>query len=615
MRTRTAITFACRVLALAAIAIVHSHVVAQEEADSESRAAAVPAAPPVQAEEAPASSEDSSAAGEDRSPPEDTAASAEPTDAASEESATGETREAAESRGTDDASVERPSPEALFGIVQIVVMDAGGEAHRVGSGFVVETNHVVTAAHLVMDEERIAVVPPTGEEYIARVRHVNDYADLALLSVSRLDLAPLTLAKDGFDEGRAVVSAGFWGDTTTEPQSITAAGRTVLAARSRGAVGEHLQLDATRGSAAVDLLRHNAMIPVAGYGGPLLNDCGEVAGVNRGPLGVSGWRLRRGHEPAGFVYAAGVTAIIGLLQPVGVTFKRTETTCADPTSAAQVELDQAEQRAAEEANRAEELARQAAEKEAEAEAKQAELEERQAELDAANAAVEDLESQYEEAVRGGTEEAESLRVELEEARANRATAQQVVDGLEGEVEQLEARVEGLQDEVEQGRQTLTIAIVTAIVALVLLAAVAAVFYRRRSLELAHAQRQGAGGPQTNLPRPNDVGGTHGPDYLLTGKTGDGVSVSLKVPGSMISKGVVVGRSPRNATFLIDDKTLSREHARLFEDGDGVLRIEDLDTTNGTRVNGQELRPRIAVALRDGDALELGAVKLQVARNR
>ena len=509
-----------------------------------------------------------------------------------------------------------PPPGTSRSVVQVVVKDPRGQHRRIGSGFVVHASHVVTAAHVVEDEDRISVVAPSEgagrPEFVASVRHVASHADLALLVVEGLGLEPLTLAKDGFDVGRNVVSTGTW--RAADAAESEPAGATT--AESKGAVGEHRLLPATRDDAAVELLRHNAMIPAAGYGGPLLNDCGEVVGVNRGAPGTPRRALRRGEAPQDAVYAAGVTAIVGLLQPAGVTFTQTESSCADPVSVAQEEARRAE-RAEEEARRAkEDASRLAEEKEAEAAAKQAELDEARAERDAESAKVADLERQVEEAERTGAADAETLRADLEEAQADQEEAQRKVDRLDGEVQALERHIEGLEGQVEQGRQNLVITIVTAVAAVALLAIVAGVFYRRRSLELAHAQRQSASGQRDATFKrslPNDLGGKQSADYLLTGSTGDGQTVSLKVPGSMLSSGVVIGRSPRNATFLIDDKTLSREHARLSTGGDGELGIEDLGTTNGTRLNGRDLQAGTATTVRDGDILDLGGVKLRVAR--
>ena len=514
---------------------------------------------------------------------------------------------------------EAQAPAAVHGIVQVVVTGAGEEIRRTGSGFVVQAGYVVTAAHVVEDEDRISVMAPSDAgmlELVAHVHHVARRADLALLVVrSGLELEPLVLAKDGFEVGRNVVSTGFWDPTNLESVSRTASRSAV---ESRGAVGEHPVLDMTRDDAAVDLLRHNAMIPIAGYGGPLLNDCREVVGVNRGDPEVSRRALRRGEPPQKAVYAAQVSAIVGLLQPAGVTFTRTESSCADPLSVAQAEKERAAEearRAGEERDRAkEDAARLTEEKETEAAEKEAELDQAREKLDAASEDVEDLTRQLEEAERTGAEGVELLRDQLEAAEATQVAAQQKVDGLEGEIRALRHLNEGLEGQLEQERQNQVIIIAVAVAAVLLLAVVAGVLYRRRSLELAHVRQQvGAGhgqapGGRTGL---GEASGANGPEYLLSGETGDGNTVSLKVLGSMVASGVVIGRSPRNATLLIDDKTLSRAHARLYEGSDGALYVEDLGTTNGTRVNGRLLQPGRAEPLRRGDTVQFGEVTLRL----
>lgn len=64
---------------------------------------------------------------------------------------------------------------------------------------------------------------------------------------------------------------------------------------------------------------------------------------------------------------------------------------------------------------------------------------------------------------------------------------------------------------------------------------------------------------------------------------------------------VIGRQP-GADIMIDDKRISRQHARLTE-RNGQLQIEDLGSSNGTFVNGERIAsPRI---LQDGDQIGLG----------
>jgi predicted component of type VI protein secretion system len=70
----------------------------------------------------------------------------------------------------------------------------------------------------------------------------------------------------------------------------------------------------------------------------------------------------------------------------------------------------------------------------------------------------------------------------------------------------------------------------------------------------------------------------------------------------------VGRDP-GADIRLDDEAVSLHHLEI-ENRDGVLFATDLDSRNGTALNGERLdRPR---RLRDGDVLTLGGQRLEIA---
>ncbi len=60
----------------------------------------------------------------------------------------------------------------------------------------------------------------------------------------------------------------------------------------------------------------------------------------------------------------------------------------------------------------------------------------------------------------------------------------------------------------------------------------------------------------------------------------------------------------------DEAGVSRRHARLLRDGNAVY-LMDLNSTNGTRVNGEALAAGVEKRLRDGDELLLGRLKVYV----
>ena len=79
-----------------------------------------------------------------------------------------------------------------------------------------------------------------------------------------------------------------------------------------------------------------------------------------------------------------------------------------------------------------------------------------------------------------------------------------------------------------------------------------------------------------------------------------------LPGSIKT----VGRATR-ADFIVDAALVSRLHCRLTA-GATELEVVDLDSTNGTFVNGRRVT---RATLEDGDTLAVGRVELVVSRTK
>ena len=63
---------------------------------------------------------------------------------------------------------------------------------------------------------------------------------------------------------------------------------------------------------------------------------------------------------------------------------------------------------------------------------------------------------------------------------------------------------------------------------------------------------------------------------------------------------LIGRSA-TSDVRVGDKAISRDHAAVSWEGDHYV-VEDLQTTNGTRLNGKRVR---SGELKDGDQIQLG----------
>ena len=74
--------------------------------------------------------------------------------------------------------------------------------------------------------------------------------------------------------------------------------------------------------------------------------------------------------------------------------------------------------------------------------------------------------------------------------------------------------------------------------------------------------------------------------------------------------VVIGRNP-HADVQLDDCWASRVHCEISEIS-GILLVRDLDSKNGTAVNGQSIKE---AHLLPGDRLTVGLTSFQVQYNR
>jgi pSer/pThr/pTyr-binding forkhead associated (FHA) protein len=70
--------------------------------------------------------------------------------------------------------------------------------------------------------------------------------------------------------------------------------------------------------------------------------------------------------------------------------------------------------------------------------------------------------------------------------------------------------------------------------------------------------------------------------------------------------VVIGRG-RGADVVIAEPTMSRAHAAIGFDGERFF-VQDLGSTNGTRVNGEREQK---ASLKSGDDIQLGKLHLRV----
>ncbi|GGD95567.1 hypothetical protein GCM10011515_14290 [Tsuneonella deserti] len=174
---------------------------------------------------------------------------------------------------------------AARGVVRVVIMASDGEAVTPishGTGFAVTPNRIVTNAHVVRaalqdDTLRIAIVPPDGDSAdYARVLAVSEAKDLAIIETTgKLRLPPLTISGVPAGDGAEVSAVGY-------PMNVDRAQGLDLPDlfRPQPPVKSRGFISGARPSRDVDTLLHTAPIARGNSGGPLLDSCGRVLGVN-----------------------------------------------------------------------------------------------------------------------------------------------------------------------------------------------------------------------------------------------------------------------------------------------------------------------------------------------
>ena len=115
-------------------------------------------------------------------------------------------------------------------------------------------------------------------------------------------------------------------------------------------------------------------------------------------------------------------------------------------------------------------------------------------------------------------------------------------------------------------------------------------------------------------RPSRSGGPPRSGLCFAGFDTNGSPVRLTVEGGKLATkaGIVVGRHPDLTDIVIGDGGVSRRHIRVRRQGNRMW-LEDLNTTNGTKLNHRPLAPFKPVEIRAGDQIGLGRIELSVSR--
>ena len=211
-------------------------------------------------------------------------------------------------------------------IVQKTVGYSSGTGFVVGPGDVVATNnHVVGGGGDVF----VLVKQPDGKlrELPATITWTSPDYDLALLKVPGLGKPPLQITDQLPGKGSQVTAIGYPGVADREKNSDNLAESTV----TQGIIGRVVMSSWQRDGLKLNILQHSAAVNSGNSGGPLIDPCGRLVGVNtQKALGKIEGNLKEGiqvNQSDGIFFASHVAVLLDALKQQGVTASVTSEDC------------------------------------------------------------------------------------------------------------------------------------------------------------------------------------------------------------------------------------------------------------------------------------------------
>ena len=179
----------------------------------------------------------------------------------------------------DDISV---AGRSVVRVVVIAFEDGEPADFGHGSGFAVAANRVVTNAHVIAPAAQypgsvvVGVVPSQGSKsYAARILAIDQARDLALLEVEQGSIPALPLYVGPLDDGEQIAALGYPGNV--DLATARSASDYITPLPPTRSVGVFSNIRTING---ITTLLHTANIARGHSGGPLLDQCGRVVGVN-----------------------------------------------------------------------------------------------------------------------------------------------------------------------------------------------------------------------------------------------------------------------------------------------------------------------------------------------
>lgn len=210
--------------------------------------------------------------------------------------------------------------------VVIIFVGDGSHITGFGTGFVIAPEIVITNYHVAGKGISMVVVPNknASQAHSFRTEKIwgSEADDIQLLKVASLNLAPISLSSNQINKGQKVYAIGFPGvaDANVKFDGIES---TV----TEGIVGRNILASWTQDGSKQSLIQHSASINQGNSGGPLIDDCGRVVGINTAKAITTLNGSPYISQTEGIFFATSISNFTNIFQQIGIPIHNDTTQC------------------------------------------------------------------------------------------------------------------------------------------------------------------------------------------------------------------------------------------------------------------------------------------------
>lgn len=208
----------------------------------------------------------------------------------------------------------------------VLIVNIMANAKATGTGFVInQQNYVITNHHVIQDHKQLFIADGGTDQASLKpavVKWSSKEKDLAILHVPNLQSRPaVSLSSIEPSKGTTVYAIGFpeIADFLIQ-QTSTESSVTI------GSVSRLINAAWHENEPKFRIIQHSSELNGGNSGGPLINDCGQVVGINTVKTSLAA-SISRGEIISGVFYASHISSLIEVLKAKAIPFNQITTVC------------------------------------------------------------------------------------------------------------------------------------------------------------------------------------------------------------------------------------------------------------------------------------------------